>query len=288
MKDINVFCFHRVSDEISPAYPPIPVKVFNKIVDYITKEYMVVPIVDVNCKNSTKKQKAVLTFDDGYYDFYENAMAVLSKYNISAVQHIISNCVESGATFWTQKLNKLIEYAYSSKQKLSISEIDIDLYLTKESQLEKIALLCFKRLAPRLDKEDIINNLIANIGSDGIYTKMMTWNEVIECSKHNIYFGSHSHTHQNLSVLNEVDLHNEIGLSVGLIRNKIGNCVSLAFPNGYYSVETINVALQYNIPFLFTTEKNHIIPNIDANVITRYSLYHKQWWKNYIRLKLFT
>ncbi|MDD4575978.1 MAG: polysaccharide deacetylase family protein, partial [Bacteroidales bacterium] len=227
----------------------------------------------------------VLTFDDGYYDFFENAMNVLTKYNVSAVQHLISNCVEIGDTFWTQKLNKLIEYAYTSKQKLTIFEIDVDLNLTKESQLEKVALLCFKRLAPMLDKEKIINNLSKNLGGGEMVTKMMSWNEVIECSNNNIYFGSHTQTHQNLSVLNEVDLHNEIGLSVGSIRSKIGNCVSLAFPNGYYSVDTIKVALDYNVPFLFTTEKEHLIPNVNANIITRYSLYHTEWWKNYIRLR---
>ena len=35
----HIFCFHRVSDEYSPAYPPIPVKVFDRICRFLNRNF---------------------------------------------------------------------------------------------------------------------------------------------------------------------------------------------------------------------------------------------------------
>ncbi|MDD2345523.1 MAG: polysaccharide deacetylase family protein [Bacteroidales bacterium] len=285
MKEPEVFCFHRISDEVSPAYQPIPPKTFDKIISYLSKKYFIVPINDISSKNTTNKPKAVITFDDAYYDFYEYALPILDKYKIPSVQHVITSCANDGKTFWTQRLNKIIDSYFFHKKNIRIPDLNIELSVKSYRETQMSSLKLYYLLLDNPNRSLFIENIAKNAPDVVEDTKMMNWDNIKDCMKYNVLFGSHTHTHQNLSVLNEVDLHNEIGLSVGSIRSKIGNCVSLAFPNGYYSVDTIKVALDYNVPFLFTTEKEHLIPNVNANIITRYSLYHTEWWKNYIRLR---
>lgn len=105
----HIFCFHRVSDEYSPAYPPIPVKVFDRICRFIKRNYNIIDIEDSENAKTNKKPSAIITFDDAYMDFYENALPILFKYKIPAIQHIITHSAETGETFWTQKLNKIVK-----------------------------------------------------------------------------------------------------------------------------------------------------------------------------------
>lgn len=135
----KIFCFHRVSDEISPAYPPLPKKVFRKTLEYIDKHYHVIDINDINSPIKSNKKLAVLTFDDAYYDFYENALPILRKHNFPAVQHVITHCAETGESFWTQKLNKIIEAYYFNKKKIEIPELNYSGIIPNAHEVGKLA-----------------------------------------------------------------------------------------------------------------------------------------------------
>lgn len=284
MNNTVFFCFHRVSNEISPAYQPISVKTFEKIISFLNKRYFIVPLNDVSCTNHTKKSKAVITFDDAYYDFYEYALPILIKYNTPSVQHVITHCAETGESFWTQKLNKSIENYYQNKAEIIIPEIEFRASPTSFKEVQEIALNLYFSLLELPNRELIIKNLSANALSEVEYTIMMNWDEIRECSQNNVLFGSHTHTHKNLANLKIPELEFEIGHSVELLHKHLGYCISLAFPNGKYNKETLQVAEKYKCEFVFTTEKKHLLTHNEREVYPRFSLYHNEWWKNYVRL----
>jgi len=137
---LQLFCFHRISDEFSPAYPPIPVKVFDKIMSFINRHYLVIPIEEIGNSFISKKTRMIITFDDAFYDFYENALPILQKYKFPAIQHVITNCAESTESFWTQRLNKIIEAYFFEKQKLIIPELNVNKIIEQVEDVEHIAL----------------------------------------------------------------------------------------------------------------------------------------------------
>src|SRR6056297_2982137 len=155
----QIFCFHRISNEISPAYPPIPVAVFDKICKFIDKRYLVIPLHEIQQSFRSRKPRAVITFDDAYYDFYSEALPVLVKYKLPAVQHVITTCAENGQSFWTQQLNKIIEAYAFQKIPLDFAPLNIHQIQLQTNSIEKTALKIYKWLLPRTDKEKYLAQL---------------------------------------------------------------------------------------------------------------------------------
>jgi len=287
-KRIYVFCFHRISDEKSPAYPPMKVKIFERICNYISKHFYIIPITEINKVHNSNKKLAVFTFDDGYYDFYENALPILVKYKIPAVQNIITSCAENRISFWTQKLNNCLEEYFYRNLTVEIQEIGIKKQIRSEKDLEKTALSIYLRLLENDLKDLIVKNLCEKLPEQINQTKMMKWNEIEECIKYNITIGSHTHTHVNLNTLDLNLIENELKISKNIIETRLKNynCEVVAFPNGQYNNFTMEIAQKYGYRYLLSTEEKSFPINDAFKIIPRFSLYSNKPIKNYLKLKI--
>jgi len=285
----QIFCFHRVSDEFSPAYPPIPVKVFEKILSFIDRNYVVIPMEEIEKKCTSGKPRLIITFDDAYYDFYENALPLLYKFRFAAVQHVITNSATTGESFWTQKLNKLTEAYFNTEKSIIIPELQVNCTMKNTSEVEKTALEIYFMLLDRPDRNELLIKLENQLDCNIAYTKMMTWNELNECTKYCVSIGSHTHTHATLSALDKTGLAYELEYSRKLIRDNIpsSDCVSLAFPNGRYNSGVIDMALQCGYKYLMSTEPCSFYQKTVNNVLPRFIVYNKQWWRNYVKLNIY-
>jgi len=284
----QIFGFHRISDEFSPAYPPIPVKVFEKILSYINRHYFVIPIEEIGKSFTTKKTRLVITFDDAYYDFYENALPLLSKYKFPALQHVITHSAETGESFWTQRLNKMIEACFIGKRELVIPELQINRRLNNAKEVEKTALEVYLLLLDRTDREDILKKMEEPIKDQVAYTRMMGWKELNECTKYGINIGSHTHNHATLSNMDEAALKFELEHSRKLILGNVhsSECLSLAFPNGKFNDAVIRVARDTGYKYLLSAESASANGDDLSCVMPRFCIYNKEWWKNYVKLFL--
>ena len=285
----HIFCFHRVSDEYSPAYPPIPVKVFDRICRFIKRNYNIIDIEDSENAKTNKNPSAIITFDDAYMDFYENALPILFKYKIPAIQHIITHSAETGETFWTQKLNKIVEKYFLLKRDINIPEIAYYKKTDSHKDIEQTALEIYLKLLNSSERSRVVENLYKNLEEEVEFTKMMQWKEINECISHGIRFGSHTHTHINLSQITENEIREELQKSKDIIIKNTSNseCISLAFPNGQYNENVLKVAHEVGFKYLFSTEAISCSKIETNSVLPRISIYSTSYWKNYLKLNLY-
>lgn len=289
MARLRVFCFHRVSDELSPAYPPIPVKVFDKICRYISRKYVPISINDLSSLNhSARKSYALVSFDDAYYDFYDSALPVLDKYKIPALQHVVSDSAQTGKTFWTQELNKIVEAYYASKKELFVPEYG-NFRMNNIKDVEQAALKIYLGLLHDKNRGSVMDDLSRNIDFEYGHTRMLTWKELNEMSNYRVSFGSHTHTHATLNDLPEDRLFEELSQSRKMIIDNIkgSDCLALAFPNGQYNNSVVEAAKQCGYKYLFSTECMSIETVTLSDVLPRFSIYNREWWKNSIKLRLY-
>lgn len=282
-----ILAFHRVSDEFSPAYPPIPVKVFDKICKYLSRNYEIIHPHAIFDKKQSKKIKAIITFDDAYLDFYENALPILEKYKIPVIQHVITACAESGKPFWTQKLNKIIDNYYESQQPIKFEPLNINKRLKNKGETEQVALNIYKNLLANSHRVQFIEELEGNLKSKVKHTKMMTWEQIKEVASENIVIGSHTHSHSNLSELSKEKLTEELLKSKELIKVNLHEQekLFLAYPNGQFNEKAVKTAKECGYDAAFTTEEQSFHTETNKFQIPRYLVYHNKWWKNYVRLK---
>lgn len=289
MAKIFSICLHRVSDEYSPAYPPIPVDVFKKLIIYLKKRYGFLSLEDLNDSEKRKKGGILLTFDDAYYDFYTNAYPFLKAHNIPTILNVITSCAETGASFWTQKLNKIVEAFYrygrsADLQRLTFLNDSINI----NQNIERTSLILFKILLEKPNKDSFIQEMTDLLGYTPEYTKMMNWEEINEVSKNGIIIGSHTHTHRNLTLLKKEELLEELSTSSNLFKLNLGfSPVIIAYPNGIYNQDVLDVSCQLNYKVAFTiniSAYKEIYDTSHFNLIPRINVYNQSFIKNWLKL----
>lgn len=282
-----VFCFHRVSDERSPAYPPMPVKVFDRICSHIRRRYAVVPFEALGERLRTRKRRALMTFDDGYYDFYENALPILSKYHFPSVQHVITSCVETGESPWTQQLNKIVEAYHEQKQPLFFDNKRH--FLTDARSIERTAIYVYMYMLRLSESERnaLICKLSEGLAASVSYTRMMDSAMLRESVGYDVHIGSHTVSHTNLTLLDDETLAHELTMSKQYIVANIGDTQgkTLAYPNGQYNDKVLSAMELSGYRYGFTTDGRLFVSGGDSRLVPRLMLYHRSFIKNYLNIK---
>jgi Predicted xylanase/chitin deacetylase len=101
--EILILMYHRVNDGV---HKEMAVKSgdFAWQMDYLhRKDYKIISMDEAAhmVENGGIKGKyIVLTFDDGYMDFYINAYPILKKYRFPSTVYLVPNFIETDKTFW--------------------------------------------------------------------------------------------------------------------------------------------------------------------------------------------
>jgi len=110
-RDLPVLMYHRVapsgSDLMNP-YRITPVEFENQMQYLYKKGYYTVSFEEwytsVKLNMPLPGKAVILTFDDGYLDFYNNAFPILSKYSFSAYNFVVTDLVDK-VNSWDRKLS---------------------------------------------------------------------------------------------------------------------------------------------------------------------------------------
>src|SRR4051812_25339781 len=105
-----VLNLHRVSPNASAYWPPLHPQVFEELLRFLQSNFEVCRIAELD-EIKSSKPVAVLSFDDGYYDFIEFALPLLEKYKLPANMNIIPQCAVSGKPIWNVQIYDFLQAA---------------------------------------------------------------------------------------------------------------------------------------------------------------------------------
>lgn len=104
---IKVLLYHRVQDQVQKEIA-VTHRNFRWQMEYLLRKgYQVIPLEEAlhlkpdGPPHSEKCQRyAVLTFDDGYQDFYTDVFPILQQYEFPAALYLVSGYVGTSKVFW--------------------------------------------------------------------------------------------------------------------------------------------------------------------------------------------
>ena len=227
----------------------------------------------------------MITFDDGFSDFKEFALPILIKHNVPVSLHVVTKVAETGETFWTQKLNKIVEkYALENKT-IRNGSLTKEYAPKNDIETELVALQIYKELLPLNNKIEILEEISHEIGNEYEKTPMLIWDDLKTLPTSIVEIGSHTHSHTNLKTIETAEIHNELYTSWNEINTHTQhNPISIAFPNGQYDERVLEEAKKIGYKIMYTCEaRKNSIPATN-NIFHRYDIYNKEFWKNYIKL----
>lgn len=234
---LTILCLHQISEEKDYFFNPIKPSCFEQLLKYLLKHYTIIGFSELaEIKKTLAKPALILSFDDGYYDFYEYALPILDKYKLASNHNIVNDCANTGAVIWTQRLNYIFNHCRENKIKLdfeigksNVGNLDSDKYWM--SYYLEILKYLFQ-----MPKSEILKLIAEKENKLSLAPKyrMMGWQEIIECSNHKVEIGSHSYSHDVLSVISDPQtLEFEVVESKTEIEKNIKKPVDvIALPNG--------------------------------------------------------
>ena len=87
-KLVTVLNLHQVSPHENPFWSPLKPEIFDDLLSFLKENFEVVKFGEI-ARAESEKPLAVLSFDDGYYNFYEHAAPLLKKHGLRANMNII-------------------------------------------------------------------------------------------------------------------------------------------------------------------------------------------------------
>ncbi len=259
-----VFLYHRVA-ELDYDYNLLAVSPqnFEEHLKIIKNNFTPVSTAEIIKRiktNSLTGDEVAITFDDGYYDNYKNALPILEKYSVPATIFVTSGFIDGNKNSWWDEL----EYIFLGGHLLPFSIILGDRKFSIETKDDKIELLniFLDLLKDKSQSEiyNIISYLFNQLDIKKLYRardRFLTRDELISLARSPlITIGSHTEIHSKLSILDEERLYAEIVTSKIFLESIINKKISsFSYPFGTksdYNEASINFVKNAGYDFAFS------------------------------------
>ena len=273
---LTILSLHQVSPKANPYYPPLHPELFEILLAYISQHFNVITFAQIEEYKESHKPNLILSFDDGYYDFYEYVMPLLEKYSLRANLNIIPECVESAMPMWNIRLYDFLNS--SSLEQINIIDLQgFEEKLRSDSVADKskygLAISRFLKNRPRAERDKLFKELFDDIEKNHTieYTKMLGREEIISIAKiHEI--GVHSYAHESMKFESSDYFENDFRLCQEYFRDKLQLPLDIyAFPNGSYRDEQIDFLLEQGIGHILLVDDKYA--DYDSPTKKRFTFY---------------
>lgn len=275
-RKVAVLNLHRISPVQNPFWSPLHPEIFEELLKFLQKNFEICLFSELKFFEDSKKPIAVLSFDDGYYDFIEYGLPMLKKYEMRANMNIIPQCAESGKPIWNVRL---YDFLNSAPRNL-INEIklpEFDETLPDESRQAKLnfglKISKYLKQRPRTEREKIWHLIEPFLEKNDIEnpTRMMTASEINQISTET-EIGVHSFSHESMGYEQNEFFEDDFEECRKYFNEKLLIPLSIyAFPNGSYRPEQIDFLRQNAIKQILLVDEK--FADSETDVFTRLTVY---------------
>ena len=275
-----VLVFHKVSDSKSAYHSPMPINTYNKICLFIKKHYNVIHFSEVDEYYSSKvypKAAAIVTFDDGLIDIKDNVMPFMNKHSIKFNINLDTEILETNLPQDFLKIYDILNATKPIKYmdpKYMVTPILI--YKRKPIDVETDFTFILSNLTSNARRE-FVQRMANNLGMHSDYYGVVSISDLKKWSNNpNIEFGSHTHTHPDLTRISTDSVTKELMQSKRILSLNLDKEIEIiAYPNGQSNASIDNLSKEIGYKYLLKSEDTYTsFEDIKKGHFYRVNQYH--------------
>jgi len=293
-----VINFHGVTDVTANRFNNrhLDVNEFEKIILYLKNNFEIVSLTEIfemhrSGKKPSKKTVAI-TFDDGYINNFSQALPVLKKHNVPATFYLITKGLVDDAYYVWPDIIDLIQRNIKENIVLEGNTFSCPGFYSEKLKLNLVDFL--KSCGSKRDSylKELTDKYSFHQDVAKKHPQLIELIRKKEFSKYIneplIEYGSHTHAHFNLEYLSRQECETELTESKRIIKEFTGKePISLAFPDGSYSKETIEIALKSGYKNLVAVDYKFSEANTNPDLLSRFTISNSTTWQsNALRLAI--
>jgi len=276
----KVFTFHRIGPSSSCFNSTIIISkiLFLEILEYIRCKYDIITPFQLCelARNNTSRRLALITFDDGYMDIFNNAFPILQQLSIPFTVFLTSGALDRGYTDWDRLDYSLIKMVGRTLDLSKVGISQIEVRQESISTLHSILHQALKKVGNELRLE-IITEIERQAQILPLERTMLTWDQVRIMNDSGLaFFGAHTVTHPILTQISTIKAREEITGCRDRLHAELGFQPRLfAYPNGRagdYNEKIISILKDEGFSMAFTTVPGIITSDIDWFEVNRFDV----------------
>ena len=266
-KQIVILMIHGVMDDRdNPIWKPLrPQLARTKLEEYLrvlSRRYRFVSLINavemLQGRKPIQPYSLVLTFDDGYRNNLTHALPILRRYSAPATFFVPTGFLDNPRPFWFDRLDYALQQAQVNGREVRIGKLTFCLensnkkalresykrlrHAAKEQQISDLEFLQqMEQLAVQFEEES--GRALSDIQENDDWSAILTRDQLGVQSNGYVTFGSHTVDHIRLGLVDSAIARDQLIRSKKDIEHHTSRpCLSLCYPNGSFTDETIAIA----------------------------------------------
>ena len=272
-----ILMYHRIipCEEAGPGVQAgmyVEPDTFEMHIRYLKNRFYIIPLSDIfdNLQDlktmNSNLPICIITFDDGWYDFFKYAYPILEKHNVPATVFLPTEFIGTQDMFWTDEVASIISMEHKLSERLSnkgtLSNHKIEMFMNLkgsiESQIEEV--ISKLKNYHYVDVRNILEEIKITLGVNKLPRErlFLKWEEVrLMAASGLINFGSHSANHRILVHIDGKEIVEELLSSKkkllleGVVKRSF---IPFCYPNGSYDEKVIQIVRESGYHVAVTTE----------------------------------
>jgi peptidoglycan/xylan/chitin deacetylase (PgdA/CDA1 family) len=257
--------FHRVLGDVdyerTHSLPGMIIRerTLRHLVTHVVRRYEAVDLREAEPGKPSSKLQVAFTFDDGWIDTYDVAFPIVREHCIPITVFLCPGLIDKEIPFWQERVVALLRATRPSAGTVEMELLIERLKRTTPEGREKYLV----ELREEVQKQ---TRAVEPSGVDST----LSWNAIAEMGEGGVRFGSHTQTHQILTMVRPDAARQEVHESKNAIESALSRaCDAFAYPNGDYSPETREILAEAGFRLAVTTECGAWTTNCDSLAIPR-------------------
>lgn len=264
---LRVLTYHRIDEPtrrpwLDPGLISATPKEFGRQMAYLASHCQTLTVQDVLAALQSRNKKDIppravlVTFDDGYRDFEEQAWPILKRYRIPAAVFIPTAYPDHPEqTFWWDDLYQALQ---NTRGKESL-ETPIGTFSLSDTISRKQAYQHLKNYLKTLRHAEAISrvrDLSKELEVPPAANCIMSWSSLRKLSREGLTVGAHTRTHPLLNRLSLDEARKEVIGSFEDLKSELGIALPIfAYPSGEVNDDVVSMLEREGVSLAFTTKR---------------------------------
>ena len=264
---LRVLTYHRVDEPVRrPWLDPGLISAspidFEQQMAYLTANYRVVTVNDIltavksRKKNDLPPGAVLVTFDDGYYDFEEQAWPVLKRYKIPATLFVPTGYPDHPEqTFWWDNLYQAIQKT-SRKEYLNtpLGNFSLSNPVSRNQTYQRLK--NYMKTLKHAEAILTVKEFCDELGVQSAPNCIMSWDSLRKLNQEGLTLGAHTRTHPLVNRVSLEEARKEAVGSLEDLKREIGFALPIfAYPSGEFSNDVVSMLEREGFSLAFTTKR---------------------------------
>lgn len=261
---LRVLTYHRVDEP--GAHPWLDgglisatPEAFEAQMDYVSANYQVISVQDLlrafENKSPLPPRAVLVTFDDAYGDFEQNAWPVLKKYQIPVILFVPTSFPDHPERlFWWDRLSHALHT--TGMQEIDTPAGRLQLTTTAQRTQACVALKSYVKTLPHDAAAGFVVQWCNELNASPHENSVLGWAALRKLAGEGVTLCAHTQSHPIMNNISPQEMYNEAYNSLQDLEREIGGVApAFAYPSGFHNEEVVRAVGRAGFKLAFTTER---------------------------------